>query len=114
DGLGCEVQRAPARLHLVVQALDAFAQLPLDAQHGPDGPSIALSRRRLQVRAPAQHGLLDLGRDDRANLAQVLADRLDLACRAQQELQVALKVTRLAGRRSGLGVVPLADEVVDA
>jgi hypothetical protein len=75
---------------------------------------LVLGTAGIETAAAAEHGLLDLRRDDRSDLSQVLTDLVDLEHGAHEELQVALQ---LAGGGSGLGVNLAAeagaDEVVD-
>lgn len=62
------------------------------AQETPDRFTVALGTIGVQRPALAEHGLFDLGRNHGPDLAQVLADLLNLLSRAHEELEVGGQV----------------------
>src|SRR5262249_2899302 len=66
-----------------------------------------------QSSAPAEHRLFHLLRDDRTDLAEILADLLHLACGAKEEFEIGGEGTARAVGRLGRFPEAGSDEVVN-
>ena len=113
DSLGRQVQLALGLVELLAKALQLLLKPPLEGQHPLDRLGLALGIPRVErARAHAEHGLLDLLGDHRADLAEVLADRLHLVHGPGEELEIAVEVAR-APAFQVLSVEAGRDEVED-
>ncbi len=109
DAVRREVERLAALLEVVAQARQALPHPPLLTDQRPQRPRVA-EAALVERPPPAQHRLLDLRRDHRGRAAQVLADLLDLAHHAREEVEIALQG---AVGRSAPRLPAGADAVVD-
>ncbi len=88
---GGQVEFAPALLQLLVQFLYLLFQPALELQQAAQGSSFLFSSSGIEPPPAPQHGLFHLLGDDRADLAEVLADRFYLVHGTHQEFQVGIQ-----------------------
>src|SRR5262249_29594723 len=93
----------------LVEPRNSFPQFALDGKFPGDGASFLLGSVRFELLALAQHRLLDLSGNDRPHLSQVVSDRLDLASRDHQKLQVSFEAPGLRTPIELLASIACAD-----
>ena len=91
DVLRRQVQLAAGGEELVVQLAELLAQVALETQASAQVAGLVLGVAGVEAAAAAEHGLFHLVGDDRADLAEVLADLLDLEHGAHQEFVVGFQ-----------------------